>query len=204
MHYRHRDELGFVDRVFVLRDGVAGEPLGIIVYAYGPLDLALRNQATAGRFRGNPKALNRELRIIRRLVIHPDIRGCGIGHLLVRQTLPRVGVPCVECLATMGSVNPVFEKAGMQRIGICPPPPGRERLVGWLRRHGADPLDARFEDRVASRPEVCSVVSGVVRRWYESTTGCGRDRVATQSPQIVAQTFRQLIWSQPVYYLWRQ
>jgi GNAT superfamily N-acetyltransferase len=204
MHYRHRDELGFVDRVFVLRDGVGGEPLGIIVYAYGPLDLALRNQATGGRFRGNPDRLNREMRIIRRLIIHPDIRGCGIGHWLVRQTLKWVDVPFVECLAAMGTVNPVFEKAGMERIGVCRPPPGRQRLVNWLRQHGVDPLARDFERQIVTHVEVHRVVADAVRAWYRATTGARRDRAATQSPRLLAQTFRQLVWSQPVYYLWRK
>jgi len=204
MHYRRRDELGFVDRVFVLRDGVGGEPLGIIVYAYGPIELGLRNQATAGRFRRNPERLNRELRIIRRLVIHPDIRGCGVGHWLVRKTLAKVDVPFVECLAAMGAVNPVFEKAGMQRIGVCRPPPGREQLIGWLRRRGADPMSSDFESQVARRREVRDVVAEAVRGWYRATTGARRDRVATQSSRVLAQTFRQLAGSGPVYYLWRR
>ena len=204
MHYRHRDELGFVDRVFVLRDGVGGEAVGIVVYAHGPLELRLRNRATGGRFRRNPKRLNRELRILRRLVIHPDIRGCGAGHWLVRKTLPMAGVPYVECLAAMGQTNPVFERAGMQRIGVCRPQPGRERLLSWLRRKGADPLAADFEQQVARRREIRHAVADVVRRWYQATTGAKRDRVAGQSPRLLAQTFRQLAGSQPVYYLWHR
>lgn len=204
MHYRQRDELGFVDRVFVARDGIGGELLGIVVYAHGPLDLSLRNRATAGRFRGRPDLLNREMRIIRRLVVHPDVRGCGIGHWLVRQTLPLLEVPFVETLATMGTVNPVFEKAGMERVGVCRSSPGSDRLIGWLRRHGADPTRPGFEGQVMNRPDVRAVVVDVVRRWYRATTGAGRDRVAAQSPMQVARTFRQLVWSQPVYYLWRR
>ena len=204
MHYRHRDELGFVDRVFVLREGVGGEPLGIAVYAHGPLELNLRNRATRGRFRRNPRRLNRELRILRRLVIHPDIRGCGVGHWLMRKTLPMAGVPCVECLATMGRINPVFEKAGMQRIGVCAAPPGQERLLSWLRQHGADPLGPDFERQVRRRREIRNAVADVVRRWYQATTGVKRDRVVGQSPRLLAQTFRQLAWSRPVYYLWHR
>lgn len=204
MHYRRRDELGFVDRVFVARDGVGGEPIGIVVYAHGPLELNLRNRATGGRFRRNPKRLNRELRILRRLVIHPDLRGCGVGHWLVRKTLPMVDVPYVECLAALGRINPVFEKAGMSRIGVCAPPRGRERLLSWLRRQGADPLAADFERQVARRRVVRDVVADVVRGWYRATTGAKRDRVATQSPRLLAQTFRQLACSQPVYYLWHR
>ncbi len=204
MHYRRRDALGFVDRVFVLRDGVGGEPLGIAIYAHAPLELALRNRATGGRFRGNPRRLNRELRILRRLVLHPDIRGCGVGHWFVRETLPRVGVAYVECLAAMGRFNPVFERGGMRRIGLCPRPRGQQRLLNWLRRQGVDPLGNDFERTVGERPEIRGVVADVVRQWYRATTAATRDRVAGQSPSVLAQTFRQLVGSRPVYYLWHR
>ena len=46
VHYREADELGFVDKVFVLRERGSGERLGIVVYAHPPLELALRNRAT--------------------------------------------------------------------------------------------------------------------------------------------------------------
>ncbi|MFQ5490568.1 MAG: hypothetical protein ACE5GE_07585, partial [Phycisphaerae bacterium] len=115
MHYRDTAELGFVDKVFVMRQGPGGKPLGIVVYSHGPLELALRNRATEKRYSRNAGRLNREVRILRRLIVHPDLRGCGLGHYLVRQTLPRVGTSYVECLASMGAVNPVFEKAGMKR-----------------------------------------------------------------------------------------
>jgi hypothetical protein len=140
MHYRSADELGFVDKVFVLRDGPGGEPLGIVVYSYPPLELALRNQATQKRFCRDPAALNRSMRIVRRLVIHPDVRGCGLGHYLLRQTMPRVGTEFVECLASMGEFNPVCEKAGMQRIGQCALPPERQAALAALCSLDGGPL----------------------------------------------------------------
>ena len=48
MHYRQREGLGPVDKVFVLRDGVGGEPLGVVIYGYPPLSLHLRNRVTGG------------------------------------------------------------------------------------------------------------------------------------------------------------
>jgi hypothetical protein len=115
-----------------------------------------------------------------------------------------VGVPYVECLATLGQVNPVFEKAGMHRIGVCAPSSDRERLLSWLRRQGADPLRADFERQVARRRDIRNAVADVVRHWYRATTGVKRDRVAAQSARLLAQTFRQLAWSRPVYYLWHR
>ncbi len=202
MHYRATDELGFVDKVFVMRDGAGGEPLGIVVYSHGPLELALRNQATNGLFSRNATRVNRSLRILRRLVIHPDIRGCGLGHFLVRKTLPLVGTEYVECLASMGEFNPVFEKAGMRRIGQYGVTPRRQAALDALRGMGVDPNGREFTLQVCRSRRVREIVSRVVYDWYAATTGGGERRVVRQSPELLAQTFRGIIASRPVYYLW--
>ena len=202
MHYRATDELGFVDKVFVLRERAGGERLGIVVYAHGPIELSLRNQATRNRFCRKPALLNRELRILRRLVVHPDVRGCGLGTRLVKKTLPLVRTRYVECLASMGEVNPVFERAGMRRIGRCPAPPEQLEALAALRDLDVDPLAHDFELSVCRSPRVRSVVARLVGRWYRATTGGGERRVSRQSPQFLAQIFRGLVGSRPVYYLW--
>ncbi|MEP0843131.1 MAG: AAA family ATPase [Phycisphaerae bacterium] len=203
MHYRQGEQLGFVDQVFALRDP-EGETLGVAVYGRPGLELRARNAATAGRFRRNPERLNRELRVLKRLIVHPDVRGCGLGARLVRESLPRVGVRFVECLAAMGLVNPVFEKAGMMRIGTCALPRRQEAVLRELLAMGADPLSADFETRVGERPEARALVEQSVRDWYRSMTGGGRERVERQSARTLARTFRQLVGSRPVYYLWAQ
>lgn len=202
MHYRGTHELGFVDKVFVLREGREGESVGVVVYSHGARELALRNQATDGRFKRNLARLNRELRVLRRLVIHPDLRGCGFGHRLVRHTLPLVGTTHVECLAAMGAVNPVFEKAGMKRIGECAAPREQLRIADELRRMGVDPFSVEFETQVCCQPRVRALVAEGVYRWYEATTTDGKDRVTRQSPRLLARLFRNVVGCRPVYYLW--
>ncbi len=204
MHYRSTDELGFVDKVFVVRDGKGGPLVGIVVYSHGPLELTLRNRATNGRFLRNPRRLNREMRILRRLVVHPDVRGCGLGRRLVEETLPRVGTPFVECLASMGDVNPVFEKAGMSRIGTCALPATPARILGRLAGLDVDPLGRDFVMHVCRRPKVRQLVASAVRAWYAATTAGGERRVERQSPEFLAQIFRGLIGSRPVYFLWQR
>jgi len=214
MHYRATDELGFVDKIYVMRDRrprvrngsetSGADLLGIVVYSHGPLELALRNQATGGRYVRNPRRLNREVRILRRLVIHPDVRGCGLGHWLVQKTLPLVGVAKVECLAAMGEVNPVFEKAGMVRVGTCAVPPERAGIADQLRAMDVDPFARDFVAQVARRPKVRRLVARLVYDWYLATTAGGEKRVERQSPEFLAQTFRNLIGSRPVYYLWQR
>ncbi len=203
MHYRSTDELGFVHKVFVLREGHSGTRLGIVVYAYGPLELSLRNHATRGLFAGRPDRLNENMRILRRLVIHPDVRGCGLGHFLVEKTLGQVGTPYVECLASMGAVNPVFEKAGMRRIGQVPVSTARMAAARALKRIGVDPLAPEFPHAIACNRRVRLVVMDVVRKWYATTTGGGgARRVKRQTPVFLARAFRGLIGMSPVYYLW--
>lgn len=204
MHYRTTDNVGFVDRVFVLRDGPRGELMGIVVYGYPPIELALRNRATAGRFSRNPTRLNRNVRILKRLVIHPDLRGCGIGHYLVRRTLPLVGTGYVECLAAMGEFNPVFEKAGMTAVGQCATPKANRAALTELHAMGVDPNAYEFPSVVARNRRVRRIVAGIVHRWYAATTAGGESRVQRQSPRFLAQTFRGLIALRPVYYLWRR
>lgn len=202
MHYRHRDGLGFVDKVFLLRESPRGEALGILVFAHAPLELALRNRCTQGRFTRNPRRLNRELRILRRLVMHPDVRGCGLGHWFVEKTLPRVGVRFVECLAAMGAVNPVFEKAGMQRIGRCPLPRGRLALLQRLRQWGIDPFADDFSRKIARTPRVRALVERTIEKWVDTTQGAHKYRVHGKPPTVLAATFRQCIGEPPLYYLW--
>jgi ABC-type dipeptide/oligopeptide/nickel transport system ATPase subunit/GNAT superfamily N-acetyltransferase len=202
MHYRVTDELGFVDKVFVIREGPCGDRLGIVVYAHGPLELSMRNQATNGKYVRNPTAVNRDFRILRRLVVHPDVRGCGIGHRLVRETLAKVGTRYVECLAAMGAVNPVFEKAGMRRIGTCPMPKSRTEIIKELRHANVDPWGPEFVHEVSRKRRIRRIVARFVYQWYQATTAGGERRVARQSPQALAMTCRGLLGAQPVYYIW--
>ncbi len=202
MHYRQRDGLGFVDKVFVLREKAAGDALGIVVFAHAPLELAMRNAATNGRFVRNPRRLNRELRILRRLVIHPDVRGCGLGHWFVRRPLPEAGVRFLECLAAMGDISPVFEKAGMARVGPCPLPRGRLALLRRLRVCGLDPFAPEFDRQVARRPRVRRLVEATIRDWAERTQSHAQYKPAGRRAAELTRAFRQIIGRPPVYYLW--
>lgn len=202
MHYRGPDRIGVVDRVFVLRDAAGGEALGVVVYGRGALELRTRNRATGGRFAGHPGLLNEELRVLKRLVIHPDVRGCGLGHWLVRETLPRAGARFVECLAAMGLVNPVFEKAGMERIGVCESSAGTRRALARLAAMDVEPLSPDLAEALRANACAREVVVRVVGDWYRGRTADGEARARRLEPEVLARTFRQLAGSRPVYYLW--
>ncbi len=200
MHYRACDRLGFVDRVFLLRDG--GETLGVAAYAMSPIELALRNRATRDRFAGNPQRLNREVRILRRLVMHPDVRGCGLGHWFVRRTLPQVGTRFIECLAAMGGVNPVLERAGMHPVGRIAIPRGRMALVERMRRLRVDPFSEDFAASIRRYPRVRRLVEQTIFDWRRATTGGAARTRSYGGPRELALRYRQLVGEPPVYYLW--
>ena len=67
-----------------------------------------------------------------------------------------------------------------------------------------DPTSRAFVMQVCRRRRVREIVSRIVHDWYAATTAEGAHRVERQSPQFLAQTFRSLIGSQPVYYLWQK
>lgn len=56
------------------------------------------------------------LSTISRIVIYLKYRSIGLGVKLIRETLPRVGTPCVEMIAVRAKYNPFAEKAGMKKI----------------------------------------------------------------------------------------
>jgi hypothetical protein len=95
------------------------ELVGIIVYSLPAVSNHLRNLATGYRYsavkslRSRTVLLNREMRMISRVIIHPQFRGLGLATKLVAATLPLAGTRFVEASAVMGLVHPFFQKAGM-------------------------------------------------------------------------------------------
>jgi hypothetical protein len=63
------------------------------------------------------QAMNRQLAMLSRVVLHPAYRGAGLASRFVRRSCELSGIRWIETLAAMGRVNPVFEKAGFVRVG---------------------------------------------------------------------------------------
>ncbi|MFV0442374.1 MAG: hypothetical protein ACK5Q5_02250 [Planctomycetaceae bacterium] len=137
------------------------EPIGICVFASPPISLRLRNQffGRSGRWsRPALQALNRQIALLQRVVIHPTYRGAGIATDFVRTACELCPYPWIETLTQMGHINPFFEKAGFQRVGISTPG-NHDRsihssLYGGKRRHAGQGLLTRetFEKSRYSRP----------------------------------------------------
>lgn len=84
------------------------------------------------------KELNQRLSIVNRVVIHPKYRTIGLGAKLIRETLPKVGTPCVEMIAVMAKYNPFAEKAGMQKVLEQKPSEEAKRIAEVLSVLGFD------------------------------------------------------------------
>ena len=128
-HYRSH-HLGFVKRVVVLKHGEG--PVGICVFTTPAASLTLRSRffgLTNPRSRVALSALNEQLWLLARVVLHPTYRGAGIAAGFVREACRSCPVPWVETLTAMGHANPFFERAGFARVGVVRKP-GRGQYGG--------------------------------------------------------------------------
>ncbi len=124
-HYRDSCPVA-VKAVFSLRPkralpGLGDKPAGVIVYAMPTPRVPQRRLATGGIFADFDRQtelslINRNVRCIARIVIEPRLRGIGLAHRLVRETMPRMNVPIIEALGVMPKVNPFLERAGMKPL----------------------------------------------------------------------------------------
>jgi ABC-type lipoprotein export system ATPase subunit/GNAT superfamily N-acetyltransferase len=131
-HYRSH-HAGASREVYRLRRG--SELCGVIVYCYPPPGCSGRNLVLP---KMSLRGLNLGLSTISRIVIHPKYRGIGLGAKLIRETLLRVGTPCVEMIAVMAKYNPFAEKAGMKKILEQKPSEATRRIADVLFGLGFD------------------------------------------------------------------
>jgi GNAT superfamily N-acetyltransferase len=151
-------------RIFTLKRG--DEVCGVIVYSYPPPLAFGRSRVWKGSFHG----LQREVSTISRVVVHPKYRTIGLGVRLVKETLGRVGTPCVEAVAVMAKYNPFFEKAGMRKIVESKPSVNVLRAIGELQELGFNPtmLDSAKQNQLViervERGEILRVLEELSRR----------------------------------------
>lgn len=133
-HYRSH-EVGGVRFVTLLWHG--RRPIGICVFTTAPLSLAARNRyfGRSGRWsRLTLRALNRQLVMLSRVVLHPTYRGAGLAAAFVRASCEACPFDWIETLAEMGRINPFFEKAGFVRVDV--PPGSRDDRQGHSAIYG--------------------------------------------------------------------
>lgn len=143
-HYRARPP-ATIARILVAHDPNAedDDPIGVLAVSMPALNSPLRDLAWPGRYRtGDKRAdarrLNDEVRTISRVIVHPHHRGRGVARRLVRAYLDNPLTPATEALARSARRTRFFERAGMTRYDL-PPPPHRARLLDAFAAVGLDP-----------------------------------------------------------------
>ena len=185
------------------------QPVAVLVESLPSLACTMRNYALNDRY-GNwlpPRAratlINREIRLISRVVVHPCWRGIGLAVRLVKSALQTQTTLYTEALAAMGRVSPFLERAGMTAY----PRPRHEyddRLIEAMHFIGLEHTDLSATDRVNSHINVLSAPQRdwfhkELHRWYRQNGG----RSSTHSTDPVTHLIaaRQRLMLEPVYYL---
>jgi GNAT superfamily N-acetyltransferase len=202
-HYR-AGRPGVITRVFAARYCGPGLPAqerggmlaGVVVESLPALACVLRQRALPGVFDVrerslNAAKLNRDMRTISRVIVHPIFRSTGVAVQLVRHVLAHAQTPYVEALAAMGRMNPFFKRAGMREFDR-PPLPGHVRLMAALAHEGLGPLDL-----VGAR---AIHVSAFLRRELERFTRLPAEAAVEE---LMARGGAALL-SQPLYYVWSE
>jgi GNAT superfamily N-acetyltransferase len=117
------------------------EPIGLCVFSTPAASLTLRTRYFGLK---NPRnrvalaALNQQLWLLQRVVMHPTYRGAGIAAAFVRRACELCPVPWIETLSAMGHANPFFERAGFVRVGVIAKPrtAHRSRAAGAYGHRG--------------------------------------------------------------------
>ncbi len=155
-HYRGGDP-ATIDRVLVARVGVRNnEPegrrvVGVLVVSHPTLNGRWRDAAWPGVFprekSARAHAVNRELRTISRVIVHPTWRGVGIAGKLVRAYLASPVTRRTEAIAAMGAYCPLFARAGMREVGV--PGSDSDRALAWAFRRERLPAWRLCDEREA-------------------------------------------------------
>lgn len=170
--------------------------VAVLIESYPALGCALRDEATAGRYRGwrargdAARLLNAEVRCISRVVVHPQWRGVGLAVKIVRHALATAQTPYLEALAAMGRVHPFFKLAGMREYQRWPLRRD-QRLLDAMRFAGAEAWELASQKRMRGHLARSRMLRDELSRW----AGRGRSVEA----QLAAA--REGLLCEPVYYL---
>ena len=99
----------------------AGSPCHVVavaVLSYPTVNSAARDRAlnlTHVAPRRKLDFVNRNVRTISRVIVHPQFRSLGLASRLVHEVCRAATVRYVEAFAVMGKVHPFFEKGGMTK-----------------------------------------------------------------------------------------
>jgi GNAT superfamily N-acetyltransferase len=146
-----------------------GEVLGVLVASRPVLNGPWREAAWPGWLAGQSKRvaagrINRELRVISRVVVDPRVRGMGAATALIARYLRQHATRRTEVIAAMAWASPVFERAGMRAV---PVPMSRRdaALRRGLARLGIEPEELACPARVRRS----RALARVLRAWAKAS-----------------------------------
>ena len=87
--------------------------------------------SSRGDKRSAARELNRTLRCISRIIVHPHHRARGLGSHLIRHYLADPLTARTEAISAMGAISPLFTRAGMTEWTL-PPTPRDLKLIDAL------------------------------------------------------------------------
>jgi len=173
------------------------ELVGVIAYSYPPIITAGRKQAVD--YKPDVEELNKDWTIISRVIVHPKYRTTGLGHRLVRETLPLCGRRHVELVAVMAQYNPFAEHAGMKKILEKQPDASILEAIERLRGLGFNPVMLASESYSFKRlmelnpeqfSEVGRILLNVGAHYYKRLMSTGR-------PYVRKTDCKEWLWNQP-------
>lgn len=201
-HYHYRgDRPATMERILRAIDTLTGQSIGVLIVSMPRLSCRGRDLALDGRYSDLRRAeaarfINREMRTISRVIVHPRWRGIGVAVALVREALDTASTVYTEALAVMGRANPFFEHAGMRRFD-SPPRAEDERLLAAM-AHVDLPVSQLAAPRHLARGieampgEQIRFIKRELRRW-------ARGRADSLLGTLRLASLRAL--AQPVYYI---
>lgn len=178
--------------------------VALLVESLPSLGCTLRNQALGDRYRGwrdrrtGPQLLNRELRCISRVIVHPQWRGLGLAVRLVREALSAMTTPYTEALAAMGRVHPFFARAGMTEYRRWPHARD-QRLLDALRYAQLQPWRLANVTDMRHRLSAGASASSGPTRLLRDELARWAGRRLTLTEQLLRA--RDHLLCEPVYYL---
>lgn len=210
-HYLGSGRPGPTAAVWLAR--LRGAPVGIALFAFPHLLLGARRGvlppgcAPRAVLQQGTRELNATLRTLSRVVVDPRLRGCGVAAGLLRHALPRLGVPCVECIAQMGDYCGFLHAAGFARAGSVTPPRAALALQQFLQKHGLQAqtlLDpGAREAACAGLPGLQARLQALLRSRIETGHGSLRENGGGNREAALTSALARL-YAVPGYYLWRR
>jgi len=186
--------------------------IGVLVRSLPRLSCQLREVATANRYRNfdaksRARLLNREMRVISRVILDSRYRGLGLAVRLVRYALTHSETIYTEALAAMGRVNPFFERAGMRRYDR-PHRAEHARLLDVMAEIGIDPSTLASRTRLnelltRAGPAGRNWFEAELRRWVGSAFRMSKQAREKKSFDECLVAARDHLLSRCVYYLYR-